>query len=154
MSAQTRVRYTGFPPPAQQIAGQVRSPTGATYCARQSAQGPTTPMVRVALASVGASTSPADTNAGGKVNPLLALLRRLDAHKSPIPYPADIAEILNVNEGRFVVQQLEALERRRLFTLWRHHTNGRPTEYVVRLAGSDHQMRTPGAGSMESGDQP
>jgi hypothetical protein len=153
MSASQAVRtiYTGFPPPLEQVRRQVRSTTGATYCAQTGTLGPQTPIAftkvifnrPVLVGSARSSETPTVMGQELRRRAILQVLVSLDEEQLPLPALSEIAAAVGDDTtSQHVGMDLQVLEQRGLLTLWRSSPNHTPRQYIVRLKGSDHHMRS------------
>ena len=129
------VIWTGAPPPEVQVANQVRSSTGATYAPKMTAF-TRLPPPRAAV------PVPAETIEDPPADLLRWLDRRARANDS-LPPIDDIAPALGWLGGRgMVLRALRILESRRALTIWRGSDFKLGGQYVIRLTGSDSDLRT------------
>ena len=135
-----RVIWTGHPPPLRQVAGQIRTSTGVTYCAR-----PTPTPLNEPPAPKTESTAPAPSSYLSFPDRLLAWLREMEGDR--LPPLASIAGIVqpsllgNIHATNRVTHGLEALEKRGMVDVWWGRQHGMPGALVVRVLPEGRVLR-------------
>jgi hypothetical protein len=133
------VRFTGHPPPAEQIRGQVRSSTGATYVGRMTAFA--APATEIAQVTEGEAAKAHARN----LHRLVRLLAAIEQTGHCLPYADAIAvHIADDWTEAKVSRALEGLRQGGDLQLRRYTGEGRQREFSVKLGGGVRWMHTPG----------
>lgn len=153
MKPQTYVRWTGYPPPSEQIARQVRSATGMTLGAVVGKDGPTAPWISASPArraddrpvplAVADDVAGDDAHASCAVR-LMAVLQQLTESRAALPMIRDLASAAGLTHT-MMTRTLRNLHKRGGATVWIGVDHGCRGEYAIRLPGYDHLLRSKGA---------